>query len=63
VAGGETYSDLLPRCLEVDAFGVRFKCLDLPSLIRIKEATGRPKDREAIAELRALLEESAKKQV
>jgi predicted nucleotidyltransferase len=63
VAGGETYSDLLPHSFQVDAFGVRFKCLDLPTLIRIKEAAGRPKDREAIAELRVLLEESAKKQV
>jgi hypothetical protein len=31
-------------------------------LIRIKEAAGRAKDREAIAELRILLEESAKEQ-
>jgi len=30
-------------------------------LIRIKEAAGRTKDREGIAELRVLLEESAKK--
>ena len=61
VAGGETYSDLLPHSFEVEAFGVRFKCIDLPTLIRIKEAAGRTKDREAIAELRVLLEESAKK--
>jgi predicted nucleotidyltransferase len=60
---GETYSDLLPHSFEVEAFGVRFKCIDLPKLIRIKEAAGRPKDREAVAELRILLEESEKKQV
>ena len=35
----------------------------LPTLIRIKEVTGRPKDREAVAELRILLEESEKKEV
>ena len=63
VAGGETYTDLLPHSFDVDAFGVRFKCLDLPTLIRIKEAADRPKDREAIAELRVLLEETEKKQV
>src|SRR6266581_4362178 len=63
VAGGETYSDLLPHSFEVEAFGVRFKCLDLPTLIRIKEAAGRPKDREAVAELRVLLEESQKKEI
>ena len=63
VAGGETYQDLLAHSFDVDAFGVRFKCIDLPTLIRIKEAADRPKDREAIAELRVLLEESEKKQV
>jgi predicted nucleotidyltransferase len=63
LAGGDTYSDLLPHSFEVEAFGVRFKCIDLPTLIRIKEAAGRSKDREAVAELRVLLEESEKKQV
>ena len=62
VAGGDTYSDLLTHSFEVKAFGVRFKCLDLPTLIRIKEAAGRPKDREAIAELRVLLEETEQRQ-
>lgn len=62
LTGGDTYSDLLPHSFEVEAFGVRFKCLDLPTLIRIKDAAGRPKDREAIAELRVLLEEMEKKQ-
>jgi hypothetical protein len=63
VAGGDTYQDLLPHSFEVDAFGVRFKCIDLPTLIHIKEAAGRPKDHEAVAELRVLLEESQKKRV
>ena len=62
VARGETYKTLLPRTFEVEAFGVHFKCIDLPTLIRIKEAAGRPKDLEAIAELRVLLEEVEKKQ-
>jgi hypothetical protein len=31
--------------------------LDLPTLIRVKTAAGRPKDLEAIAELKAILEE------
>jgi predicted nucleotidyltransferase len=57
VAGGATYPDLLPNSFEVEAFGVSFKCLDLPTLIRIKEAAGRPKDLEALAELRVLLQE------
>jgi hypothetical protein len=48
---------------DVEAFDVCFKCVDLPTLIRIKEAAGRPKDREAVAELRVLLEESEKKRL
>jgi len=62
VAHGETYQDLLSHSFDVEAFGVRFKCIDLPTLIRIKEAVGRPKDREAIAELRVLLEETKNNQ-
>ena len=62
VAGGETYQMLLPGSFEIEAFAVRFKCIDLRTLIRIKEAAGRRKDLEAIAELRVLLEETEKKQ-
>ncbi|MFL6500865.1 MAG: hypothetical protein ACJ8LL_09165 [Candidatus Udaeobacter sp.] len=62
VAGRETYNTLLPHSFEIEAFGIRFKCIDLPTLIRIKEAAGRRKDLEAIAELRVLLEEIDKKQ-
>jgi predicted nucleotidyltransferase len=60
VAGGDAYQDLLPHSFEVEAFGVRFKCIDLPTLIRIKEVAATPKNREAVAELRILLEESEK---
>jgi hypothetical protein len=63
LATGETYEDLLPHSFEVEAFGLRFKCIDLPTLIRIKEAADRPKDRQAVAELRILLEESEKKKI
>ena len=62
VSGGETYQTLLPHSFELEAFTIRFKCIDLPTLIRIKEAAGRRKDLEAIAELRVLLEEIEKKQ-
>lgn len=57
VPGATTYFDLLPDSFEVKAFGVSFKCVDLPTLIRIKEVAGRPKDLEAVAELRLLLQE------
>ena len=61
VSGGETYQTLLPHSFDIEAFGTRFKCIDLPTLIWTKEAAGRRKDLEAIAELRVLLEESGKK--
>lgn len=58
VAGGGNYKELLPRTFVVEAFGVKFRCVDLPALIKLKRAAGRPKDLEAIAELEALLEET-----
>src|SRR5262249_13999607 len=57
VVGGGGYRDLLPHSFNVEAFGVKFKCVDLPTLIKLKRAAGRPKDLESIAELIALLEE------
>ncbi len=57
VTGGGGYSDLLPHAIEVEAFGVSCRCLDLPKLILVKRAAGRPKDLEAIAELEAILDE------
>ena len=60
VAGG-TYETLLPRSTEIDIGGFRIRCVDLPTLIRLKRAAGRPKDFEAIAELELLLEEQRKR--
>ena len=57
IAGGGGYPDLLPHTLRLGAFGVECICLDLESLIRVKRASGRPKDLEAIAELEALFQE------
>ncbi len=56
ITGGGSYPDLLSHSEEVDADGFRWRCLDLPTLIRTKRAAGRPKDFEAVAELEALLE-------
>ncbi len=58
VAGGGGYRELLPHTFTVEAFGVTFRCVNLPTLIKLKRAAGRPKDLEAIAELQAMLEES-----
>lgn len=57
VTGGGTYRDLLPHSQEIEAFGVSCLCLDLPRLIQVKRAAGRPRDLEAIAELEAILDE------
>lgn len=57
ITGGGGYDALLPHSEEMTFFGRPCRCLDLPTLIRVKRAAGRPRDLEAIAELEALLEE------
>ena len=57
ITGGGDYEALAPHTDDVDIFGYRCRCLDLPGLIRAKRAAGRPKDLDALAELEALLEE------
>ncbi len=58
VAGGGTYDEILPHSVIADPFGLECRCVDLPMLIRMKRAAGRPKEYEAIAELELLLAES-----
>jgi len=60
VVGGGGYRDLLSHTFEVEAYDVKFKCVDLPTLIKLKRAAGRPKDLESLAELQALLDEQQK---
>ena len=55
ITGGGDYRALLPHSVDVEMFGCRCRCLDLPGLIRTKRAAGRPKDLEVLAELEALL--------
>jgi predicted nucleotidyltransferase len=57
ITGGGRYEDLVADTVEIDVFGLRCRCLDLPRLIAVKRAAGRPKDLEAIAELEAIQEE------
>ena len=57
VAGGGTYSKLLSDTVKVNLFGFECLCVRLDRLILLKRAAGRPKDREALAELEAMLEE------
>lgn len=57
IVGGGRYEDLVPHAVSVPIFGRETLLLDLPWLIQVKRAAGRPKDLEVIAELEALLEE------
>lgn len=57
ITGGGRYEDLLPSSIRLNLYGATCLCLDLPLLIVVKRAAGRPRDLEAVAELEALLEE------
>lgn len=59
IVGGGRYENLAPHTVTVRVFEHDTMVLDLPWLIRVKRAAGRPKDLEAIAELEALREEIA----
>lgn len=55
VKGVGDYEKCRERSIAISAFGVRFRILDLPSLIDAKRAAGRPRDLDQIPELEALL--------
>ncbi len=53
---GRGFEELLPNSIVFDAEGRGLRVLDLPTLIEVKTAAGRPKDKLAVAELLALLD-------
>ena len=57
ITGGGGYDQLEPHALTIALFGREVRLLDLPWLIKVKRAAGRPKDLEVVAELEALSEE------
>lgn len=57
IIGGGRFEDLRSHSTPVSIFGRDTLLLDLPWLIHVKRAAGRPKDLEVIAELEALREE------
>ena len=61
ITGGGGYDRLLERTETATLYGIDVHILDLPELIRVKRAAGRPKDFEAIAELELILQERMKK--
>jgi hypothetical protein len=60
LTGGGPYEALVSHSTTVTIFGREMRLLDLPWLIRVKRAAGRPKDLEVIAELEAIHEELLK---
>jgi hypothetical protein len=55
IAGIGDYVEVHKHSERVTGLGVRFRVLDLPSLIKAKRAAGRPRDFEHLPELEALL--------
>jgi hypothetical protein len=62
VPGGGDYDTLKPSCDVVELEGHECRVVSLPMLIALKRAAGRGKDREALGELEALLEERERRQ-
>ena len=55
VKGVGNYDKCREHSVKVTAFDVRFRVLDLPSIIDAKRAAGRPRDIDHLPELEALL--------
>ena len=55
IAGVGDYAAVRNHSEKIQALGVRFRVIDLPSLIKAKRAAGRPRDHEHLPELEALL--------
>lgn len=53
-AGTEGYADLARTAERYEAFGVRFLAASVADIIRSKEATGRARDRDDVALLKAM---------
>jgi hypothetical protein len=49
-----TYEDLAPRCITIGVGGLSIRVADLDDVIASKEWANRPKDHEALPELRAI---------
>jgi predicted nucleotidyltransferase len=60
IPGASSYEELLDDSFEISEQDLRFRCVKLERLIQLKNAAGRPKDLESLAELRAILEDLEK---
>jgi hypothetical protein len=62
VGDAESYEDLLPNAPEMElGEGLTVRVVDLPTLIRLKEHAGRPKDLAVLPVLRATLAETQRR--
>lgn len=57
---GRGYEELLPHTIRLDVEGRFLQVLDLATLIEVKTAAGRPKDKVVVAELMPLLVQQKK---
>jgi len=57
IPGARSYEELINDSVEINEPDLWFRCVTLPRLIELKNAAGRPKDLESLAELRAILED------
>ena len=53
---GRGFDELIQHSIGFDASGQELRVLDLPTLIEVKTAAGRPKDKLVVAELLAILD-------
>lgn len=59
VSGVGTYEQVLQESTEIELAAGPCRILSINALIRAKEAMGRPRDREAIVQLRAIPERTS----
>jgi hypothetical protein len=60
IPGARSFEELINDSVEINESDLRFRCVTLPRLIELKNAAGRPKDLESLAELRAILDDLGK---
>jgi hypothetical protein len=57
IPGAHSYEALLHDSIQINESDLRFRCVTLERLIQLKNAAGRAKDLESLAELRAIFED------
>ncbi|HEX6565231.1 MAG TPA: hypothetical protein VF020_13150 [Chthoniobacterales bacterium] len=57
IPGACSFEELINDSLEINEPDLQFRCVTLQRLIQLKNAAGRPKDLESLAELKAILED------